>query len=332
MRRTASRWGPGTAALALATVVATTLLVAAVGCGGNGDDQNNQQDSYHAYWVATVDYDPASEKVTVIGLYEPNGSLESCLLPESQVKHVFRLGDDGWVTFEGATPIEGSDLREWAAAVRSATSDGDIEIPGRGKLSIWSWPDGYATGSALVIPCTTAAFQPDDATPVAYMELRCGYCVEHGCGNDICDPGEDWDNCRYDCPPPVTVCGDGTCDYGETESCRLDCGCTNAECLEHCTTSPSPGDYGYCNDVEGYPPYGTSCTCGFFNTPCDGSEPFCNPDDQLGDEVYYCDTAVSARLLAGCNQLCWEAYGTSGGTCDATGTGDCVCEGGLSPW
>ncbi len=69
---------------------------------------------------------------------------------------------------------------------------------------------------------------------------------QSSCGNGVCDPGENTDNCPSDCSVFIGgYCGDGTCDSGEEGSCPQDCGvsCVGQTCIE-----------GYFFDWE-------SCTC-----------------------------------------------------------------------
>jgi hypothetical protein len=51
--------------------------------------------------------------------------------------------------------------------------------------------------------------------------------VKHpSCGDGKCDEklGENWTNCKQDCPKP-SVCGNGLCEPGENcENCSQDCG------------------------------------------------------------------------------------------------------------
>ncbi|ODS40779.1 hypothetical protein BEH94_10875 [Candidatus Altiarchaeales archaeon WOR_SM1_SCG] len=56
------------------------------------------------------------------------------------------------------------------------------------------------------------------------------------CGNDICDSGEDYNNCLQDCPAPI-VCGDEICAEGETAiSCPQDCDlCYGMVCDSYCS-------------------------------------------------------------------------------------------------
>lgn len=93
--------------------------------------------------------------------------------------------------------------------------------------------------------------------------------IEPECGNNICETGslgEDSDNCPKDCgkpadgppppPPPPPVCGDGSCDLGESPcNCKPDCGppasasacvCGNGICGPGESCSSCPGDCGSC--------------------------------------------------------------------------------------
>ena len=51
------------------------------------------------------------------------------------------------------------------------------------------------------------------------------------CGNEICEIGENSENCSQDCGG-ITNCGNGVCEVGETpESCSQDCAQSHRECI-----------------------------------------------------------------------------------------------------
>ena len=78
------------------------------------------------------------------------------------------------------------------------------------------------------------------------------------CGNGTCEAGETATSCPADCaPPPSPVCGNGTCEAGETAtSCPADCApppspvCGNGTCEAGETCDGCPADCGECPAVD----------------------------------------------------------------------------------
>ncbi len=51
------------------------------------------------------------------------------------------------------------------------------------------------------------------------------------CGNNVCESGENSNNCSADCGPPPPVCGNNACESGEnSNNCSLDCGTPPPAC------------------------------------------------------------------------------------------------------
>ncbi len=76
------------------------------------------------------------------------------------------------------------------------------------------------------------------------------------CGNGTCESGETASNCASDCGTPAN-CGNGTCESGETAaSCPIDCGSGGGHfCDSHCGSS---GNGCYCD--ASCKKYGDCCT------------------------------------------------------------------------
>ncbi|HNZ20979.1 MAG TPA: hypothetical protein PKL24_02480 [Polyangiaceae bacterium] len=79
---------------------------------------------------------------------------------------------------------------------------------------------------------------PPDALPDAFSDIVSE--VSSGCGNGVCDPGEDYGNCAVDCGQCPPTCGNGVCDPGEDcGNCPQDCGsCSEADDLFKCIFDP----------------------------------------------------------------------------------------------
>jgi uncharacterized protein YkwD len=96
------------------------------------------------------------------------------------------------------------------------------------------------------------------------------------CGDAVCNPGENCENCQQDCGPCSESCGDGSCSADETcTNCPSDCGpcqpvcgdatCEASESCESCAADCGPcvscGD-GSCNGGE------TCASCAADCGPC----------------------------------------------------------------
>lgn len=76
------------------------------------------------------------------------------------------------------------------------------------------------------------------------------------CGNDVCDPGENFSSCPGDCD----TCGNATCDAGESfGNCPGDCKCGNAVCDPGEDAASCPGDC-KCGNGVCEPEYGEDFT------------------------------------------------------------------------
>jgi len=176
-----------------------------------------------------------------------------------------------------------------------------------------------------------------------------------GCGNGMCEQGEDCATCPADCGV-CTRCGDGRCDgtvclggseagkpcidngecpgsscnIGETcSNCQADCGecnpCGNGHCDWGETISTCPADCycgdGLCEPGEDGSSCPKDCYCG--NSTCDAGETAaaCPNDCRCGDHI--CDASETATS---CPQDC----PCGNGVCDATEShatcpSDCFC-------
>lgn len=124
------------------------------------------------------------------------------------------------------------------------------------------------------------------------------------CGNGTCESGETTSSCPSDCKT-TTKCGNGTCDSGETtSSCPADCKTTSAKCGDlQCSTgeaSTCPLD---CNSA--YLP-SISCiaeVCGSAWTTCKG-DPKC---------IAFLNCSIKCNCDSNCIQTCGSAAGSSSG-------------------
>jgi len=146
------------------------------------------------------------------------------------------------------------------------------------------------------------------------------------CGNDICDSGEDYNNCLQDCPAPI-VCGDEICAESETAiSCPQDCDlCYGMVCDSYCSGRLRYHE-GTC--LNGECVYQTEeCSC-----RCEGGYCTTDPDDRDCDGVTSdvdCDDSNSQNK----NRRDLDSDGDGGNDCidkcpDSKGpasTGYCPC-------
>ena len=120
-----------------------------------------------------------------------------------------------------------------------------------------------------------------------------------GCGNGLCETGEDCSSCPTDCGGCGPSCGNGACEGGEScSSCPGDCGgcgpvCGNGACEGGESCSGCPGDCGGCGPV-----------CG--NGACEGGEDCAGCPGDCGACPPTC--AVEGHMGAGDNdEPCHEA-------------------------
>ena len=135
-------------------------------------------------------------------------------------------------------------------------------------------------------------------------------CVVNGCGNGVCELGEDCTNCT-DCLPqlpiPAVACGNGICEAGDGEDC------TN--CPSDCNgkTSGKPSDRFCCGVDDGLFPDG----CG--DDRCNEAGVTCTEDPAPPTEELTCcgdTTCESPEDALSCNVDC-------GASCDPSEVGSC---------
>jgi V8-like Glu-specific endopeptidase len=118
------------------------------------------------------------------------------------------------------------------------------------------------------------------------------------CGNGTCDAGETNANCPADCP---AVCGNGLCETGETKvSCAVDCD-TDGTLWEPCS-------------VDGGCPVGQSC---YGSDQSDFTNDFCSKTCKAAGD---CPTAFSCQSIGGGTSICTPTPGgpvCGNGTCEA---------------
>ncbi len=129
----------------------------------------------------------------------------------------------------------------------------------------------------------------DDFCSVATDEALCGTTAT--CGDGFCAYDEDASSCSSDCAAPS--CGDGTCQFGEWDTCDADCS-VNVPAGWTC-----PPEYYAALD-------GCDCQCGVLDPDCD-----------LGQQVLNCDFGQTCNMAGACEDdfasLCDEGCAATRG-------------------
>jgi plastocyanin len=137
---------------------------------------------------------------------------------------------------------------------------------------------------------------------VEYCELgdQCAFV----CGDGTCDAGESCDSCSEDCGA-CSTCGDGVCDPDEhCAGCATDCGACEGSC---CEAHDGPG----CDDDS-------VALC-----VCDIGDPWCCEVEWDGLCVEVAKSGCGACQPEETTGPCCEAHG--GLSCDDPAVADCVC-------
>ncbi len=128
--------------------------------------------------------------------------------------------------------------------------------------------------------CENGQLVTSMANPHGGFSAKCGFPHdgEYGtCGNWVCDPGEDCENCIVDCWGVACNCGNDICELGETcVNCSKDClgdGCGPGENCGNCPQDCNYGniDYPCCGDGDCRSENAETCfTCPEDCTDCCG--------------------------------------------------------------
>ena len=169
-------------------------------------------------------------------------------------------------------------------------------------------------------------------------------CIE-GCGNLVCEVGEDCTTCPTDCPSGSTsgaVCGNGICEAGNGENCvtcaadcngtqggkpanRFCCGDGGGDSPVACSDSRCSSGGNSCTDI---PVAGGSFCCGDLTCDVGESCSTCALDCTAGIEI--CDNGIDDDCdgLVDCaDNDCLSAPSCQGGTCTLGQAGDSCSDG-----
>ncbi len=126
-----------------------------------------------------------------------------------------------------------------ALVADSALADADLldSVPADAAVADAAVPDVTTPDSAApdtAVPDTAA---PDTTVPdTAAPDIAPPTDTKPGtvCGNGTCEPGESTSNCQADCKggSNTWTCGDGACDIGEQIYCAKDCKIDPATCVK----------------------------------------------------------------------------------------------------
>ncbi|MEE8522991.1 MAG: hypothetical protein V3T72_03585 [Thermoanaerobaculia bacterium] len=187
---------------------------------------------------------------------------------------------------QAGTPVDCDD--SVACTVDSCDEAGDTcdNVPDDGACD-----DGLFCNGAETCDPVLGCQPGSDPCPGGTCDEVNDVCV--GCGDGVCDPGEDCNSCPADCPSfpvPGASCGNGICEAADGEdclSCAADCnglqrgkpsnrfccgfggqnpvGCANSACVTggfDCTEDPvGPGGSTCCGDAICEAPQEDSSTC-----------------------------------------------------------------------
>ncbi|MDP3143568.1 MAG: polymorphic toxin-type HINT domain-containing protein, partial [Candidatus Omnitrophota bacterium] len=156
--------------------------------------------------------------------------------------------------------------------------------------------------------------------------------VGKGCGDGVCDSGENRNNCPADCK-----CGNGICEaqYGETiNTCSRDCKCGNGICEAQynetyatCSADCHCGN-GICEDWESLNDCFADCHCGDFL--CNANETYstCQGDCKCGNGA--CEPALG-ESCSNCSADCGTCPPVTQPPCFLAGTPILMADGKTLP-
>lgn len=307
-------------------VVAAMLGLSCPACEGVGPGSVSDDSLPRvSYYPERVFFVAGADKIVVMGYYEGHGELAECSLePRLWTRHEFRFDQPGTLHLRYAVPMaEGMFAERTAPLAAAAQTPIVLSIPGYGQVTVqggaWQYQSERAPYS---IVCARVEFSVPGRPDPLLLSLVCSGCGGHRCHDGTCDADEDETSCPADCLTRPSPCGDLYCASGEQYHCLKDCRCDDWLCAMRTTDV----DDTQCVDV--YDEWLWGVCQGILNPdPCDGTEPFClsHGGEGIPDEmVQRCDPGTGTRIQRGCDQECWERYGTVG-ICDLGGTEECVC-------
>ncbi|MBI5607281.1 MAG: hypothetical protein HY902_00205 [Deltaproteobacteria bacterium] len=248
---------------------------------------------------------------------DPNSQTVGCVVGVSPPQRV-HCGSDGKWQLDGACQsgeicVESYQGTQKVAGCVAGSSPTDTGGSGQDAAGTDSSDDATSGTDATVV--ATDSEPGDTAADVAVQD------VGPVCGDGTCEGGETQDSCPGDCLPKP-VCGNGKCEVGESPgSCASDC---KAECVPACG-SKKCGDNG-CGGVCGTCDSASSCNA---SGQCLPKGPVCgNGSCEAGETYGNCPGDCPCVPQCGTKKCGDNGCGGLCGTCDSASTcnasGQCI--------
>jgi len=228
--------------------------------------------------------------------------------------------NEGTDSCDAGTPPDADDGVGCTDDSCNETTDSIDHVPNNGFCDDGEFCNGAETCDATLDcqpasdPCSDSCDEVNDV------------CI--GCGDGICDPGEDCNSCADDCISgdlPGAVCGNGLCEAGDGEN--------GANCAADCNSklNGKPSNRFSCGDGDGYAPNGcgdSACTTGGFactEVPVDSGsfccgDSFCEGDEDVSSCALDCymPPVCGDNMINQVSEVC-DGSDLGGATCASEG-------------
>ncbi|MCD4739645.1 hypothetical protein K8R43_00475 [archaeon] len=150
----------------------------------------------HTFWWDSIAGNEGIQEITI-----PYSTLSQHFTPNKQITLILRMRADEFRGGSSSPP----ELNVWV-------TEPIVSVNGEPLQTDWVFSSGNALESFWLLS--------SEKIKALYLGSEPPDIV---CGNNICEQGENSNNCLADCPP-TTVCGNDVCESGETEAnCPADC-------------------------------------------------------------------------------------------------------------